>query len=232
MKTKIVNKLNMYHAVVAVCEAHTSDWETIPAFGENYGLFVAKVTQLEQQAYQHTQSLVGVRASKDQERETAIKKAEVIANALRSLGTVSGDTKLNAILRFPHTTLMQSNATRLIQYLDSIIEAAGNHASELPAYGVSPEKLEEMIQLRDQLALTLGAPRNAIVVRKTLTNELDQLIRELDGFLKNNLDALVQVLKADYPAFSELYKAARIVVDHKGKSIKPKNPLPPVAPKE
>ena len=227
MRTRIINKLNMYHTVSSVCETHASVWNTIPAFGQNYQLFLAKVAALEQEAYQHTQSLVGVTESKEVERKTAIEKAQIVASALRSLGSVSADTKLMAQLRFPQTRLLQAGATRLIQYLDSIIEAAGNHLTELPDYGISQYKIDELIQVRDQLTVTLGTPRNAIITRKILTDKLDQLTGELDHLLKDTLDELVLVLKPDYPEFANLYKAARVIVDQKGKSNKPKPPLPP-----
>jgi len=220
----------MFDTVETSCDAHESDWETVSAFGEIYGLYKSKVAEARLLAYQHTQSLIGVRAYKDEERERAIEKVEVIANALRSLGAVSGEVKLNEHLRFSHTALIQSNATRLIQYVDSILEEAAAHTSELPAYGVSQEKLDEMMEIRDQLVVTLGTPRNAIVLRKTLTEAMDELVHEIDELLKNNLDPLVEVMKADFPKFSKLYKAARVVVDHKGKSNKPKKPLPPTAP--
>lgn len=232
MKSKIVNKLNMYHAVSLVCQTHTSAWDTTPAFVQGYDAFVAKVTALEQQAYQHTQSLVGVRENKDVFRETTIEKAEVIANALRSLAAFSGNSMLKSAMRFQHTQLEKSNATRLIQYLDSIIEAAGSHIIELPDYGVSQTKLDELIVLRDQLTHQLSATRNALVVRKSLTTNLEQLAKEIDQLLKNALDKLVLVLKADSPQFFLQYTAARVIVDHRGKTHKPKNPLPPATPRE
>lgn len=222
----------MYHAVSVVCQAHTTVWETTPAFVQVYGVFVSKVTELEQQAYQHTQSLVGVRENKDLHREATIQKAEVIANALRSLAALSDDSVLKATMRFQHTQLEKAGATRLIQYLDSIIEAAGNHITQLPDYGVSQPKLDELIELRDQLVYRLGSTRDALVIRKSLTANLDLLVKEIDGLLKNTIDKLVLVLKADFPQFFLQYTAARVVVDHKGKTNKPKNPLPPAMPRE
>ena len=227
MEMRLVNKLNMYQAVQLVCDEHPDAWNTIPAFGQIYQLFVGKVSTLKQQAYLHTQTITGVREAKDAERAAVVKKAEVVANALRSLGGVLSDTKLRAQLRFSHSKLMQCNAPRLMQYLDSIIEAATAHMAELPDYGVTQAKLDELTLLRYQLEQTLLATRNAIVTRRSLSTELGLLTRELDQLLRINLDPLMLVIESDYPEFFRLYQAARVVVDHRGKSTKPKPPQGP-----
>lgn len=227
MQVKTVNKLNMYQAVQLVCDEHPDAWNTLPAFGQIYQLFASKVSTLKQQAYLHTQTTTGVREAKDAERAAVVKKAEVVANALRSLGGMISDTKLRAQLRFSHSNLMQCNAQRLMQYLDCIIEAATAHMAELPDYGVTQAKLDKLTLLRYQLEQTLLATRNAIVNRKSLSAELGLLTRELDQLLRVNLDPLILVLEPDYPEFFRLYQAARVVVDHKGKSGKPKPPQEP-----
>jgi len=227
MQVKLVNKLNMYQAVQLVCDEHPDAWETIPAFGQIYQLFVEKLSFLKQQSYLHTHTTIGVREAKDIERTLVVKKALVIASALRSLGSLVSDTKLNAQLRFSHSKLMQCNATRLLQYLDSITNAATEHIAELPDYGITESKLEELLLLRNQLEQTLLTTRNAIVVRRSLSTELEILTHDIDRLLKVSLDQLMQVIGSDHAEFLRQYQAARLVVDHKGKSGKPKPPLSP-----
>lgn len=227
MQVKTVNKLNMYQAVQLVCDEHSNAWNTIPAFGQIYQLFVGKLSSLKQQSYQHTQTTIGVREAKDVERALVVKKALLIAGALRSLGGLISDTKLSAQLRFSQSKLMQCNAPRLLQYLDSIIEAAGEHVMELPDYGITQAKLDELLQLRNQLEQTLLATRNAIVVKRSLSTELELLTREIDRLLRVSLDQLMLVIGDDQPEFYRQYQAARVVIDHKGKSNKPKPPQAP-----
>jgi len=217
MKTRLVNKLNMYQAVELVCDAHADTWITISAFVQIYQLFVGKLSTLKQQAYLHTNVTIGVREAKDVERATVVKKAIIIAGALRSLSNVESNAKLSAQLRFSYSKLMQCNAIRLMQYLDTIIEVATIHIAELPDFGIPQAKLDELILLRNQLEQTLLTTRNAIVVRKSLSTELELLSHETNQLLRANLDQLMLVVGNDHPAFYRQYQAARVTVDHRGK---------------
>jgi len=229
MRIKLVNKNNMYQGVEVVCIEHQDVWNGMLAFVQLFQLYVGKISSFKQQAYLHTHAIIGVREVKDEQRTLVIKKAEVIAGALRSLGMLEGDTKLKALLRFSHSQLMKSNATRLQQYLDNIVGLANAHIGELPDYGVTQAKLDELQLLREQLEQTLLTTRNAIVVRRSLTSELEILSHEIDELLKGGLDQLMLGLESDHPEFYRQYKAARDIVDHKGKTNKPKPPLAPNA---
>jgi len=217
----------MYQGVELVCIEHQDAWNGILAFVQTFQLFVGKLSVFKQKAYLHTNATIGVREVKDVERANVVKKAQVIASALRSLSSLQSDVKLNAQLRFSYTRLMQCNATRLQQYLDTIMDVATAHIEDLPDYGITQAKLDELQLLRNQLEQTLLTTRNAIVVRKSLTAELELLSREIDQLLKVNLDQLMLVIGADDPEFYRQYQAARLIVDHKGKTSKPKPPLSP-----
>jgi len=227
MRVQLVNKLNMYQAVELVCDEHQDAWNMIPAFVQTVQLLTEKLDTFKHQAYLHTHATIGVRETKDEERMLVIKKAEIIAGALRSLSTLEGDTKLSTLLRFSHSHLVQSNATRLQQYLDNITDIATAHITELSDYGVSQAKLEELQLLCNQLEQTLLKTRNAIVVRRSLSTEMELLAHDIDKLLKLSLDQLMLGVESDHPEFYRQYKAAREIVDYKGKSNKPKPPHTP-----
>jgi len=58
------------------------------------------------------------------------------------------------------------------------------------------------------------------VKRMQHTEEIRMLSKELTGMLRDDFDELILVVKDAHPEFYKLYKAARNVVDLKGKKNK------------
>jgi hypothetical protein len=83
----------------------------------------------------------------------------------------------------------------------------------LDDYGVDQTTVDELQTHRDELEAQLGAPRNAIVERKTLTGQIRSLRREIDAILNLQLDKLMEFLREEHPGFFASYKNARVTID-------------------
>jgi len=222
MENRIVNKLNMYKAEIAVCTKHQSAWSAMFAFQEGFDELKDLTELLEQLSFEHAQGIVGVTAVKNEERLATAEKAGLLANSLRALATKTKNTALAEQMHFRQATLESGKATRAIQLITQVVNSAGIYAAELLTYyDVGQQQIDELAQLRDHLALSLGNTRNAIIERKALTAKIKSLVKEIDDLLKNNLDKQVKILKQSQPAFFAHYMAGRNVVDLKGKSNKP-----------
>jgi len=222
-----INKQKMYVTVRSVLASNQAVWSTIPACEPIYDLFCAKMEQLQQLAFDQEAAMLGVKKVKDKERRLTAKRARKIANALRIYAGATGNTALLEQVSFRDSDLDYSSSTSTLQLMGQVSEAAVAHAATLAGYGISQQQIDEFEQMREHLVAAFASTRSAIVDRGKNTELITELIREINGILRNSLDKFVEILKEDHPEFAIAYRKAREIVDLPGKKNK-KGTLPPL----
>lgn len=214
----------MFRAVDTVLSNHEADWDMLPAFFATVEEMRTHLSAIDALSHQQDVSTVGVKAAKDQHRALAIEKAEFIGNALRAYASSTSSTSLSEQLRFSESDLRSQSIHSVIQLFVRIREQALLYSDALTDYGVGDQELEDFVQICADLPAILGSTRDAIVQHSQQTAAIHELIRETDELLRHSLDLQVKMLRSSHPDFFKLYTHARIVVDYKGKSTKPKTP--------
>jgi hypothetical protein len=215
------NKLKMYKAVETICTAQQADWNTTPAFVNAFTLFSTKLQQLEQASYNQVVATPGVTENKKHVLDTTIERANIVANALRALAAASGDVLMKNKLDFSKSDFLRGGGQYTLQQVDLILNYANDHIAALDDFGIKQAHIDELTSLRQQLGVVIGSPREAIINRRNETLQIRQSIDEIDNLLRDHLDPLTEVLKTGSPAFYKRFKAARVIVDHKGKKNGP-----------
>lgn len=213
MRKKTKNRLAMYKAVKTVIAENNAAWTGLQAFADAFGTFSEKVELLEQHSYNQSLALVGVSAVKDVKKEMAADRAHAISSSLGAYAVLNSDVELINQMKISHYDLRNAPRSRVIQLLDLIIVKATEHVNDLGAFGVDQAGIDELQLLRDELDALLSAPRNAIISRKVLTQQIRLLERDIDALLKLQMDKLMVVLKQEHPDFFAAYRNARIIID-------------------
>lgn len=213
------NKLKMYQTVHTICTDHQADWTNLSAFGMAFAQFDTTLAGLEQAAYDQGITTIGVRAAKQQLCDDTLALSEIVANALRAYAASIQDVLLIQQFHFSKWTFYRGGGQHMLQLVDRVLATAHPRITELADFGIAPTQLDALTTLRTQLGIAVGAPRTAIVTRKMLTLTIGQLMREIDQLLRHQLDPLMGVVKPVSLPFYEKYRAARIIVDHRGKKI-------------
>lgn len=228
MRTRNSNKLKMYKAVESLCTANATVWNGVPAFATAFGNFTAKVAVLDQLVLNQDVGIVGVKDVKDQERTETADLTHKVASALRVLGKNTANKSLLALLRFPDSELYYSGSATTLKLMNRVKDAAVQHVAALADYGIPQTQVDDLVLRVNQLSVTFGSTRNAIVDRGKTTELINETVREIDALLKKELDLLVEVLKSDHHAFALSYQLAREIVDLHGKKHKPGDETPAV----
>jgi len=213
MKNKTKNKLRMYRAVRQVIQKNNSSWSGFEAFENGVTKFVQKVTELEQLTYQKSKALVGAKSQRDKKRAIFADKALIVANALFAYASNIEDEKLKAEVNYSPSTLKYTPNTRFLQMVEGIIAKATELIIEIEPYGVDQAKLDELELAYLEMSEIANLPRQAIVTRKMITANIDELIVEIDNVLKEQLDRLIVSLKANEKDFVFKYEGARTIID-------------------
>lgn len=224
----------MYKTVRSIIENNQAIWSNLPAFSQSRDAFIQKLSELEQKSYEQSLALIGVSATKDVKKQFTAEKTYAISSALVAYAVMHNDTALLEQMNVGKKAVFQASKTNLLQFVDRVIAKALVYTAELVEFGVDQQAISDLQTLRDELEDQLNAPRNAIVERKGLTQQITTLRKELDDILKLQLDKLMIVFKPDHPNFFRAYSNARVIVDLRnrtaGNAERDDGKVPPPAP--
>ena len=234
MDTKSANRINMFRATDKVLTVRQAEWIHLSPFSEVVSLFRAQLVLIDQAAHLQDSAIVGVKEVRDQHKQQAVLQAEAIANGLRDLAIATNNPAIAEQMDFTEKSFSRKSVNRIIQLFARVRENAENHVNELAVYEITPQQVADFGTLCDQLPEILGSMRNAIVTRRLHTEILNELVANTHKLLKNRLDKLARLLKAGHPDFFKHYTGARLIIDLKGKGVKPvlgnvQLPPPPLA---
>jgi len=212
----------MYKAVQSFCITNETVWEGIPAFVAVFILLGAKIAELDLLIEAQIRSTLGVKDVKDNEREKTAALVHKIASVLRVMAKETANSSLLAHMDFRESDLYYSSSANTLQCMNQVKDAAVQYAVELIAnFNISQAQIDDLVQQVDQMQLTFGYMRDAIVNRGKVLQLIKEKISEIDDLLKGELDLLVEFIKNDHHDFALGYKLARDVVNLHGKKHKP-----------
>lgn len=221
MDRRIKNKIAMYETVRAVVQSNQGSWSSVPGFVTMFSEYTAKLQVLRQANYEQGIVLLGVSVTKEQLRNETIDKAVVIVGALKAMALSQNDESLLEVVSIAKGDLQSASGLMFIHLIDRILAKANEHLTEIAAFGIDQAMVVELQDLRDNCELLFGAPRQAIIDRKSFTETIRNQVKALDRLLKLGLDTLMLAFRESAPDFYFHYKAARIIVDTKGKGASP-----------
>jgi hypothetical protein len=102
-----------------------------------------------------------------------------------------------------------------------VAKAAARRQADLAPYGIKPAHVQELTQLLAAYVAASPVPKTSIEQRKIGGISFRRALKELDDFLKDDLQAGIQLLADDYPElYARLQEARRIDEPGYGRSAK------------
>lgn len=203
----------MYQAVRRVIQSNNASWNGLAAFENAVTRFSQKVTELENLAYQKSKALLGMKSKRDQKREEIAEKALYVANALYAYASKIKDEKLKADVKYSPSELNYSPLSVFMRLVNGLINTANDNVNEIADYGVDQNRIDDLTLAHMEFIEISNLPRQAIVSRKVITQQIDNAITDIDDVLKSQLDKLIVLLTKDAPTFVMTYEGARTIID-------------------
>lgn len=203
----------MYRALDQFLSGNNSIWGSIPAFNTAYVAFHDGIAELDVKEEAQRVATKGKSEVKRISREEAAASCYAIRSSLLAFAASSQLNELSAKVNISSSDLNGRSQQEALVSMNVIISSALEHATSLEAFGVSQAMIDDAIEKRDAFMAAMTSPRQGIVERKLLTAEIKVLTKKLDGLLNNQLDQLVEVLKAQAPLFYVKYKNLRMIID-------------------
>ena len=213
MRNKIKNKLRMYQAVRRVIQSNNASWNGLVAFENAVTRFSQKVTELENLTYSKSKAVLGMKSKRDKKREAIAEQALYVSNALFAFASTIQDEKLKADVNYTPTRLNYSPVSVFLQIVNGLIDRANENASDLEDYGVDQNMIDNLTLEYMEFIEISNLPRQAIVSRKVITQQINETVMDIDEVLKSQLDRLIVLLTKDDPTFVMTYEGSRTIID-------------------
>lgn len=227
MKKSTANKLNMYGSVLSVLNDHQTNWQGIPAFVSAKAAFETKLDLLRVRAAEQLGATTGVAIDKRLRITDLRERMLLVQHALFLLGRASGDVLLRERNNLTKTDLDELRLNQLAARCAELKQDMDTYGTQLSAYGVTTQVLDELIPLLETVSEVNNSTRKAIIKRKGITKSIRDLEHELNELLRVELDRLILVFKQTHPAFVEAYNNARITIEYGHKGSRGDEPLAP-----
>ena len=213
MKNREKNKLRMYQAVRRVIQSNNASWNGLAAFEDAVTRFSQKVTELENLAYQKSKALLGMKSKRDQKREEIAEQALYVSNALYAYASKIQDEKLKADVHYSPSELNYSPLPVFLRIVNGLINTANDNLNDLTDYGIDQNMIDNLTLAHMEFIEISNLPRQGVVSRKVMTQQITNTVNEIDEVLKNQLDKLIVLLSKDDPTFVMTYEGARTIID-------------------
>jgi hypothetical protein len=218
-------KMSMYVAVLDICKKHEVEWSEIPKIVSAVDGLQLSVNELNALALSHLESSVIVSSYKAQKLEELIASLIEVHVAFKALASVTNDPGLLLKHNFGSAKLKSMADGKLKVHIAHVAEdliAAGNI---LEPYGLSNERIGEILQVIEETSIAISKPRTVIVERKSTTKSLSTKITAIDRLIREQLDNLVRLQKRNLPEFFDEYFNARLIIHTRGKKTGSSDPM-------
>ena len=219
MKTKnkiskeIENKISMYKVVLLVCLKKINLIQLFAGINNAYLTFKAKVEEVDSLMEQKLLIITGLSTNKKKMKILLSKLAGQIAGAVRSYAYSQNDYELLEKMGYKDYQIGKMRDTDVVKVCMIIYNEAMTNAGNIVIWGVDGNMLQTLITAINLFADKSPQPTEAIEHRATLTRMINERIRVIDDYKKNQLDNGIKMLESTDATFVSDYKNSSKIID-------------------
>ncbi|MBK7945202.1 MAG: hypothetical protein IPJ85_07830 [Flavobacteriales bacterium] len=215
------NRLSMLHAVLAVCTKYTATWTGVLGYKKAQDELVVNVGSIVAASAVQETNMKGAALDKRFKRQAMTVKTVEVARAVFAYAEDIGDLVLREKMNLSPNDLNRKRDAVVQALAQGVRDVANGLIASLGDYGLVAADITALQAAIDAYANVVSAPRNAAVVRKGATAEIDTLMKDSMKILNNRMDKLMPEFETSAPEFFQEYFAARIIVDNGGAQSEP-----------
>jgi hypothetical protein len=216
------NRLAANESVLAVLSANATLYKTLkPLVKATVELDATVQAIVAAGQKQQRAAQPGAGDQKAQARLQLVSLAHEIASTLHAAAVTAQMPELARHVDYSISELAKGRDTAVVERCRDVYQTTAENLSLLADAEVDEEtlaELEEKIEAFEQLK---PAPRNRTVARRTATTSLKKLFRQARTILAGRIDGYVVKFKSTQTDFYNAYRAARRIVDQRGRSAAP-----------
>ena len=212
MNTSQENKLSRYYVINSTCQKYNDTWVDDAVFAASYHQWSALIPLIEENRDAQTPETTGITTDKTAKRAVMIEKTLFMENRLQSYANTIGNSELLESVSYSASDLKKARDTVVVGICNTVRAKATANAADIEAYGVTAALITDLQDAIDAYSATLPKPKAAKSQTKTATENLRELFKKSEKYLKEHLDLDIAVYKTKSPEFYSQYNTARFSV--------------------
>ncbi|MCL5268385.1 MAG: hypothetical protein M1469_09820 [Bacteroidetes bacterium] len=206
------NRATMYTSVDTLLEMNIEKTGEIPAFEQSITAFRGHSTDLKNKSLEFGKATAGKSETKWNAEDDLIGSLLPVASGLKVLAKRKSNPELAEIVDVTETSLRRMRDTELVTRARTIHTEAGKLTADLVQFGATSEKLADLGVKIDAYEKSIGGRESSVAQRMGARQAMIDLFGKVDDDLEE-IDNLMELLRAKYPDFYNEYQAARTVKD-------------------
>lgn len=213
------NRFAMVETTVAFLNKNSSVWQYTPAFVRAVADLRKTMEAIRSEFIKQQTSSICTAAAKVQSRDVLEDSVLEIADQLSALAAEQRDMQLATEVEMTRSALDKLTDDELEAVAKRVATLGGENLPTLADYLVTLGDITELFKLTDDFTQLKAAPRSAIVAHSTSSASLPELLVIASRILRERIDKLTTKLRNTHPEFVAGYRAARMIVDRRGRTI-------------
>jgi len=224
MTTNQKNYLDMFVAVKETYEQHKTIFDAMPARLQAFTNFLAKVAAIQSAGSAQTSNTTGITQDKEVLRVNLCNLSYTNMQVIKSYAIASGNNTLKTEMDYELSDLLNTTDETIAGFCQLRLDKANTLLVPLADYDITAATITTWQDAIDDYNEASGNPRNASNNQSTITDSIKVLIKETNDMLNNQIDALVQPLKATQNAVYVQYFKSRKIINRGNPPQEPENP--------
>ena len=219
MRKRKEDELSMFVLIqILISNLPAAVLSSMPNFNSVFALFDSSTTAIRNLNTDLTAKGLGFKIQKSDAKLKMVNNAITIANAIRALALITGDTVLANNFKFTAPKLLSLRDTTVANTATFIQLKGVELEADLVSYGITNAMLVELEDDIENYNDILSQPRQNIVDRKFINFTINNLFKECNQQLVL-MDALITLLKDTNPEIYYTYFNDRQVVNTGSRKI-------------
>jgi hypothetical protein len=203
----------MAYKVIEIMTRHSDVWKDNKAISKVVEKIIGLLAELEKVNANQKITSAGATKKKSQIRKELDKLTNVFLGSFRSYARSINDVQIYEKYDLSMTEIKDVKDTEVIGESQAVAEFATSHLKDLKDFGTTQETIDEYKLVATNFRKILAVPQSIIAERKTLTQKLKDLFKQLDEYLTEDLDNYLMQFITKNPDFYSDYENARIIYD-------------------
>jgi len=216
MNTKQKNRLVSYTAAEAVLRANP-EVANVPGLPAKLAAFSNRIAEIHELALAQGRLLAVSIAKREALFAAMAAQTMMVAGAAMNVARDHRLEELAAAVQFRRSDLSGLRPPERLWIARRVLAAAQSVTGDLGTYGVTAETLAAFEASIVAAAEGVHMTRTTVTAKRAATERLRVLISEMGAILRKEIDPLVERLRDMQPQFYADYRAAREVVDVRGR---------------
>jgi len=225
MKTKQVNKLNMFNAVHSVMNDNKEIWTGVFQLKNVFEKFSVNTRHLTELKTEQEKDLQPLLSAMFEKRETLIISGTPVVNIILAYSHDKKEKKLLKKMNLSKNKLEKSKDSDLIEECKTIYKAAKklykksiaekenseNKSVKILEYGLSEKMIVDLQTAVNDFIKSRLALHEAIQGKDKMDKQITSILKKNEKLLKNKMDLLISIFQTSKPDFFKAYMEARVI---------------------